>query len=139
MRLAQRSDHLVVPLRRIDRLESQLRYTLLAPGLPHARLRARTAEERPRPFRVPRTVLVIADPACAGAEQSLPDRVERFPRNEDDKLALHAPQATGDGGAARAWPTRPTRRRCASRRAPGCTQSRSRPGASRAVGRTRAS
>src|SRR5689334_1276473 len=98
MRLAQRGDHVVVPLRRIDRLEPQLRDTLLAPGPPHARPRARTAEERPRPFRVPRTVLVIADPDRAGAEQGLPDRVERFPRNEDDELARHAPQATGDGG-----------------------------------------
>src|SRR5690348_14518173 len=106
MGLAQRRDHLVVPIRRIDRLEPQLRHTLLAPGPPHARLRARTAEERPRPFRVPRTMLVRADPACAGPEQGLPDRVERFPRNEDDELARHAPQATGDGGAARAWPAR---------------------------------
>src|ERR1051326_4723654 len=101
MRLAQRSDHIVVPLRRIDRLEPQLRDTLLAPGPPHARLRTRTAEERPRPFRVQTTVPVTADPAGAGAEQGLPDGVERFPRHEDDELARHAPQATGDGGAAR--------------------------------------
>src|SRR5581483_11608556 len=139
MRLAQRRDHLVVALRRIDRLEPKLRHALLATRPSYARLRPRTAEKRPRSFRVPRAVLVIADPPGASAEQRLPKRVEGLPGDEDDELAHHAPQATADGGAARAWPARPTRRRCASQRAPGCTQSRSRPGASRATGRTCAS
>src|SRR5438270_13359936 len=101
MRRAQRRDHLVVPLRRIDRLEPKLRHALLPPRPPDARLRARSAEERARPLRVPRAVLVVADSAGTGAEQRLPDSVEGFPGNEDDELALHAPQGTADGRAVR--------------------------------------
>ena len=89
MRVAQRRDDGVLPLRREDRLEPELGDALLPPRLPDRRRRARAAAERARALGVPGAALVVADPPRAGGEERVAHRVERFARHEDDELAVH--------------------------------------------------
>src|SRR4051812_654160 len=91
MRRTQCSDHLCLPLFREDRLEPQLGNTLLAPGFPDCRAGSLSAENRPRPLRVPGTMLVLADASRARLEEGATDSVERLTRNEDDELAVQVP------------------------------------------------
>src|SRR2546423_12636989 len=89
MRGAQRGHGLVVPLDREARLEPQLWDALLHAALAHGGLRFLGAEERARPFGVPRAALVGADPAGADREQRVADLVERLERDEHDELPVH--------------------------------------------------
>src|SRR5207244_11339309 len=79
----------VLPVGGEDRLEPQLGDALLPPCLPHVRIGAGAAEERARAGRVPRAALVVADPARAGREERLTQRIQRFARDEDDELPVH--------------------------------------------------
>ena len=88
MRRSQRRDHVGLSLFRENRLEAQLGNTLLAPGFPDRRARSLPAEERARPLRVPRAMLVLADAPGTRLEEGAADSVERLTRNEDDELAV---------------------------------------------------
>ena len=88
MRSAQRCDHVFLLLLRKDRLESQLRHALLAPGLPEGWVRSLAAEKGPRSLGVPRAVLVFADVSGARRKEGSAYRIESFARHEDDELAV---------------------------------------------------
>src|SRR5207253_9362710 len=102
MRLAQRADDLVLTLDRIDRLEPELRDALLAPALADRRVRRLAPEERAGALRVPGAALVVADPAGARGEERVANGIERLPRHEHDKLAVHV-CPTAARGTAPAW------------------------------------
>src|SRR5579862_2234373 len=94
MRLAQRRDNGVLPLRREDGLEPELGDALFPSGLSDVGRRARAAEERPRPLGVPGASLVEADLPRTGGEERLAHRVERLARDEDNELPVHAASAS---------------------------------------------
>ena len=81
-------DDLVLPLGREDGLEAELRYTLLAAGLPRGWLRPLAAEKCPGALRVPGAALVVADSPCPRFEERVSDGVERLAWDEDDELPV---------------------------------------------------
>src|SRR5215218_6692492 len=89
MRVKQGAYDLVLPLRRVDGLETDFGHALFLPLFTDRRSRSLAAEERPGSVRVPGAALVRADPACAGGEHRVPHRIERVGRNEDDELSVH--------------------------------------------------
>src|SRR5687767_10002075 len=89
MRLDQGANDLVLQLRRIDGLETNLGHPLLPPFLTDCRSSSLAAEKRPGSVRVPGATLVRTDPACARGEHRVPHRVERVGRNEHDELSIH--------------------------------------------------
>jgi hypothetical protein len=84
MRGAERLDHCIVQLLRVDRLQPQLGDSLLPAPLPNRRRRVYAALERSRPLRVPGTALVLSDAARTDGKERVADDVERFARNEND-------------------------------------------------------
>ena len=56
------------------------------PALADRGRRVATTEERPRPERVPRAALVVADPPCPGGKDGVAGRVERRLGHEPDEL-----------------------------------------------------
>src|SRR5262249_39307557 len=90
VRFTKRAHDFGLPLDRIDGLESQLRDALLLPTLAHRGRRRLAAEERPRPFRVPGTSLIVADPAGSCGEHGVATSIEGIRWNEDDELPVHA-------------------------------------------------
>src|SRR5947207_3290565 len=102
MRRSECRDDLLLELGRIHRLEPILGHALLATATPDGWVRAFPAEERPRPGRVPRAALVLADPAGTGFEHRRPHRIQRLLRNEHDELAVHVSLVRTRGTGA-AW------------------------------------
>ena len=59
---SERRDDLLESIDGDNRLDAELRDSLLSPALADRRIRALPAEEGARPGRVPRAALVLADP-----------------------------------------------------------------------------
>src|SRR5947208_10568399 len=86
VRRNQRVDHCARALSGNDGLAAQLAGPFLPARTADGRVGPLAAEERPLSPRVPRTALVVADPARAGAEHGIARAVERFLGDEPDEL-----------------------------------------------------